>query len=255
MQTAAASAGLKQPSFGRAKACILLFMWGGPAQQDTWDMKPDAPGEYRGEFKPIATTRARPADLRAPAALAQRADELCLDPLDDARRRQPHHRHALPAHRASPPPTGADCATTGRSYGAVLAQLGRGSGPLPPFVSMMPEVPDDAPRFVEESHGQGGGLARAASTTRMRIDADASTPDYRVGDFALHAGRCPSRGCDDRGASCSASWTGSCEAQSPSSNCAAMRATTAGLRAARAAAGARGVRPDARAARSASATA
>src|SRR4051794_13665840 len=34
----------------RAKACILLFMWGGPAQQDTWDPKPNAPAEYRGEF-------------------------------------------------------------------------------------------------------------------------------------------------------------------------------------------------------------
>src|SRR5690242_9905624 len=40
----------------RAKACIVLFMWGGPAQQDTWDPKPDAPAEYRGEFKPIATS-------------------------------------------------------------------------------------------------------------------------------------------------------------------------------------------------------
>ncbi|HJT76898.1 MAG TPA: DUF1501 domain-containing protein, partial [Gemmataceae bacterium] len=40
---------------GKAKACILLFMWGGPAQQDTWDPKPDAPAEYRGEFRPIAT--------------------------------------------------------------------------------------------------------------------------------------------------------------------------------------------------------
>src|SRR5262245_39594868 len=39
----------------RAKACIVLFMWGGPAHQDTWDMKPGAPAEYRGEFRPIAT--------------------------------------------------------------------------------------------------------------------------------------------------------------------------------------------------------
>src|SRR5437879_1318715 len=39
----------------KAKACILLFMWGGPAHQDTWDMKPSAPAEYRGDFKPIAT--------------------------------------------------------------------------------------------------------------------------------------------------------------------------------------------------------
>src|SRR5579872_6105593 len=28
---------------GQARACILLFMWGGPAQQDTWDPKPGAP--------------------------------------------------------------------------------------------------------------------------------------------------------------------------------------------------------------------
>ena len=40
----------------RVKACILLFMWGGPAQQDTWDPKPDAPADYRGEFKPISTS-------------------------------------------------------------------------------------------------------------------------------------------------------------------------------------------------------
>src|SRR5579862_565476 len=40
---------------GKAKACIILFMWGGPAQQDTWDMKPDAPVEFRGEFRPIPT--------------------------------------------------------------------------------------------------------------------------------------------------------------------------------------------------------
>src|SRR5690242_1845978 len=43
------------PSAGRAKACILLFMWGGPAQQDTWDPKPDAPAEFRGEFRTIPT--------------------------------------------------------------------------------------------------------------------------------------------------------------------------------------------------------
>src|SRR5262249_8368226 len=41
---------------GKARACILLFMWGGPAQQDTWDPKPSAPEEYRGQFKTIPTT-------------------------------------------------------------------------------------------------------------------------------------------------------------------------------------------------------
>lgn len=51
--SAAGDSGL--PGFGRAKSCIVLFMFGAPAHQDTWDLKPDAPSEVRGEFKPIAT--------------------------------------------------------------------------------------------------------------------------------------------------------------------------------------------------------
>lgn len=42
--------------FGRAKACILLYCWGGVSHIDTWDPKPNAPAEVRGEFKPIATS-------------------------------------------------------------------------------------------------------------------------------------------------------------------------------------------------------
>lgn len=42
-------------SFGKAKRCIVLFMLGGPPQHETWDPKPDAPAEVRGDFKPIAT--------------------------------------------------------------------------------------------------------------------------------------------------------------------------------------------------------
>lgn len=34
---------------------ILFWMWGGPSQLETWDMKPDAPSEYRGPLNPIAT--------------------------------------------------------------------------------------------------------------------------------------------------------------------------------------------------------
>jgi hypothetical protein len=42
-------------SFGKAKACILIFNYGGPSHLDIWDLKPDAPKEIRGEFKPAAT--------------------------------------------------------------------------------------------------------------------------------------------------------------------------------------------------------
>jgi hypothetical protein len=39
----------------KAKSCILVYLWGGPPQQDMWDLKPDAPEGIRSEFKPINT--------------------------------------------------------------------------------------------------------------------------------------------------------------------------------------------------------
>lgn len=39
----------------KAKACIFLFLQGGPSTIDMWDMKPDAPAEIRGPYKPIRT--------------------------------------------------------------------------------------------------------------------------------------------------------------------------------------------------------
>ena len=43
-------------SFGRAKSCIILFLSGGPPQHETFDPKPDAPVDIRGNFRPISTT-------------------------------------------------------------------------------------------------------------------------------------------------------------------------------------------------------
>ena len=38
------------------RSCILVFYYGGPSHLDTWDLKPDAPREVRGEFGSIATS-------------------------------------------------------------------------------------------------------------------------------------------------------------------------------------------------------
>ena len=43
-------------SFGQAKSCIILYLSGGPAQLDTFDPKPDAAEDIRGEFSTIATS-------------------------------------------------------------------------------------------------------------------------------------------------------------------------------------------------------
>src|SRR5207302_9700121 len=39
----------------RARTCIVLYCWGGMSHHETWDLKPNAPSEYRGEFNPIAS--------------------------------------------------------------------------------------------------------------------------------------------------------------------------------------------------------
>lgn len=45
----------KDPPTRRADACILVYLFGGPSHIDTFDMKPDAPSDFRGEFAPIAS--------------------------------------------------------------------------------------------------------------------------------------------------------------------------------------------------------
>ncbi|MCI0684413.1 MAG: DUF1501 domain-containing protein [Gemmataceae bacterium] len=44
-----------RPAGARIRSCILLYYYGGPSHLDTWDLKPAAPAEIRGEFRPIAT--------------------------------------------------------------------------------------------------------------------------------------------------------------------------------------------------------
>src|SRR5882672_3648146 len=46
---------VKETRSPKCKSVIQLFMWGGPSQHETFDLKPNAPEGIRGQFKPIAT--------------------------------------------------------------------------------------------------------------------------------------------------------------------------------------------------------
>src|SRR5437867_3458250 len=46
----------RAPGFGRAKSCAIIWLKGGPSHLDTFDVKPDAPREIRGEFGAIPTS-------------------------------------------------------------------------------------------------------------------------------------------------------------------------------------------------------
>src|SRR6185437_1624617 len=55
-RSAIASESRFAPTGGKAKSCILLYFLGGPPQHETWDPKPDAPLEIRGDLRPIASS-------------------------------------------------------------------------------------------------------------------------------------------------------------------------------------------------------
>ena len=61
-----------------AKACIFMFMWGGPSQLDTFDLKPNAPSEVRGPFQPIATRVPGMQICEHFSKLAQHTDKIAL---------------------------------------------------------------------------------------------------------------------------------------------------------------------------------
>lgn len=54
-QSVAAAAGAGAGA-AKIKACIVVFYYGGPSHLDTYDLKPNAPADIRGEFAPIATS-------------------------------------------------------------------------------------------------------------------------------------------------------------------------------------------------------
>jgi hypothetical protein len=125
---------------GRAKRCILLFMWGGPSQLDTFDMKPHAPDEIRGDFKSIETSVPGTRVCEHFAHTAKLMDKIAV--VRSLTHNDPAHlssAHAtLTGHRApvlfsdADPPSVRDTP----HLGSVMAKLRPANEALPSFVTM-----------------------------------------------------------------------------------------------------------------------
>jgi hypothetical protein len=125
--------------FGRAKSCILVFLFGAPAHQDVWDLKPDAPAEVRGEFRPIASKVPSINVGEHIPRIAQQTHRLALvrsvSHPDNTHTVEMHymltgHRHLRPNTNPQNQPT--DFPT----FGAVMQYLRPGKGALPSGVSL-----------------------------------------------------------------------------------------------------------------------
>ena len=69
----------EQPfSGGRAKSVLFLFLFGGPSQLETWDMKPQAPSRIRGPFKPVSSRTPGLLISEHLSRCAQVSDKFCV---------------------------------------------------------------------------------------------------------------------------------------------------------------------------------
>ncbi len=68
----------ESPQADLGRSGILVFLGGGPAHQDTFDLKPQAPAEYRGQFSPVATSVPGIEICEHLPRLAKRADRCAL---------------------------------------------------------------------------------------------------------------------------------------------------------------------------------
>src|SRR5689334_333228 len=62
----------------RQNSCVFIFLFGGPSHIDLWDMKPNAPLDVRGDFRPIDTRVPGMQLCEHLPLLAQQTDKLCL---------------------------------------------------------------------------------------------------------------------------------------------------------------------------------
>ena len=154
---------------------IQLFLVGGPSQLDTWDMKPDAPAEIRGPYKPIRTNVPGIEICEVFPRMAKIADKYALV-------RSLYHTAAA-VHD-----TGHQLMQTGRlfqggvispNFGSVLGWKKGGRGAVPPHVLLPKPIGNTGGGLP---HGQDAGFL-GKTYDPFVLNADPSDPNFRVPDM------------------------------------------------------------------------
>jgi hypothetical protein len=183
------------PGFGRAKSVILVFANGGQSQIDTWDPKPRAPAEVRGEFSAIRTAVPGTLLCEHMPRLARLADRYSIvrsvshDDLDHGSAVYLALTGRFHARKSSnPPPEPTDFPT----YGALLKRVRPNS--RFPYTAVHVNGPAVVPE--REAPGQFGGLLGReheplilGDVTQQRVAVPALEPSPEVPAQRLAARR------------------------------------------------------------------
>ena len=155
--------------------CILLFLVGGPSQLDTWDMKPDAPSEIRGPFKPIST--------KVPGVQVSEVFPRLAGMMDRVSLIRSVYHGAAAVHD-----TGHQMMQTGRlftggiehpNYGCVLTKVKGAKGDAPPNVLLPKPIGATGGNMP---HGHGAGYL-GKTFDPFILNSDPNAPNFRVPDL------------------------------------------------------------------------
>ncbi len=155
--------------------CILLFLVGGPSQLDTWDMKPDAPEEIRGPFRPIAT--------RVPGVQVSEVFPKLASMMDRVSLVRSVYHTAAAVHD-----TGHQMMQTGRlfaggtehpPYGSVLAKVKGSRHDTPPYVLLPKPI---GPTGGNLPHGHAAGYL-GKTFDPFLLNADPNDKGFKVPDL------------------------------------------------------------------------
>jgi len=168
------------------RACIVIFYYGGPSHLDTWDPKPEAPAEIRGEFGTISTSApgVRISEHMPRTAKVMHHVALIRSMSHPMRN---HNSAAVEALCGRTPLAGdlellADTSQTFPCYGSVLSWLERSRRRSLSHVAL-PHVMHNVVRLPGQTAGFLG-----SSFEPYQVESDPSSPRFDPGQLTLPAG-------------------------------------------------------------------
>jgi hypothetical protein len=158
----------------REVSLIFLFLHGGLSTMDTWDLKPEAPAEFRGDFKPMATNVAGIQIGEHLPRIARHMDKFSL--IRSFRHHNSDHGPAdhyiytgyFPTAGFNP---GLKPNNQRPAHGSIIARKLGPRGPVPPYVCLPKMHPSAGPAYL------------GAAAAPFVIDADPNAPDFAVPDI------------------------------------------------------------------------
>jgi len=169
----------------KAKSVVLIFLTGAPSHLDTFDLKPEAPVEIRGDFKTIATKAPGVRFCEHLPGLAARADKLAV--IRSMTHGLPSHEHAT--HMVL---TGIDVLPPGSTHMASRADWPCFASGLDFVAPRRDGIPSgvNLPTYLNNGYGFSGQNAGVLGPKfdPWHIKQDPSEPGFRVEDLSLPVG-------------------------------------------------------------------